>query len=374
MAKKELRLAVVIYGGASLAIYMHGVTKELLKLVRASKVLHEMGLENARDASYHNGGDDRAADTEAIYFELLKQINRTSVFRVVVDVVAGASAGAINGVMLAKAIVDDALIDSHTDLWLGKADADQLSAEDIPRWRKWYLHPFLMGLSYWLPEKIVKTQETRDKLTRLIRASWLRPPFSGERLCHHFLDALDTMTKTRRKGSSLLPHDQRIDVYASLTDLVGYPRTIRLNDELIAREQGHGAYCRLSHLETEAGRAQSDFVDDNNPGLVWAARASSSYAGAFPPFNHEEITRVLAARNQRWQGEARFLRDSLYGNDGTPAHRLFDPSRRAFVDGGIVNNKPFAVALEALNHRSADRQVERCIVYIEPDPNVSTLR
>ena len=93
MAKKELRLAVVIYGGASLAVYMHGVSKELLKLVRASKVLHEMGADRASDLSYHEGPDRRDADTEAVYFEALKQISKTSDFRVVIDVIAGASAG-----------------------------------------------------------------------------------------------------------------------------------------------------------------------------------------------------------------------------------------------------------------------------------------
>ena len=35
--EKELRLAIVCYGGVSLAVYMHGVTKELWKLLRASE-------------------------------------------------------------------------------------------------------------------------------------------------------------------------------------------------------------------------------------------------------------------------------------------------------------------------------------------------
>ncbi len=33
---KQLRLGLVCYGGISLAIYIHGVTKELYELVRAS--------------------------------------------------------------------------------------------------------------------------------------------------------------------------------------------------------------------------------------------------------------------------------------------------------------------------------------------------
>jgi len=373
MAKKELRLAVVIYGGASLAVYMHGVTKELLKVVRASKVLHEVGLERAERLSYGDGPDRRGGDTEAVYFEILKEINRHSRFRVVIDVIAGASAGAINGVMLSKALVDDSLLDAQTAGWLNDADVEHLGAEQTGPWRKWYLYPFLRALSFWLPKDIGSSSETREKLARLVRSSWFQPPFSGERLANHFFDALAAMANTRREGSSLLPPGQRLDVYASITDLVGYPRTIALHESLVAREKAHAAYCQLAHVATEAGGGASDFGDDNLPALVWAARASSSYAGAFPPFHHSEIRRVVAGRNMVWPGEESFLRVSLKAGDGSPAYRHFDPADRYFVDGGIVNNKPFGAALEALNHRAADRQVDRCIVYIEPDPNVDAV-
>ena len=42
MKGKELRLALVCYGGISLAIYLHGVTKEILKLARASMAFHRI--------------------------------------------------------------------------------------------------------------------------------------------------------------------------------------------------------------------------------------------------------------------------------------------------------------------------------------------
>ena len=35
MKEKELRIALVCSGGISLSIYMHGISKEILKLVRA---------------------------------------------------------------------------------------------------------------------------------------------------------------------------------------------------------------------------------------------------------------------------------------------------------------------------------------------------
>lgn len=369
MSKKELRLAVVIYGGASLAIYMHGVTKELLKLVRASKVLHEMSVDKAAQASYADGPDQRPSDTEAVYFDLLKQINAKSHFRVVLDVIAGASAGAINGVMLAKAIVDDSLLDGQTPTWLTDADVEHMGRESSP-WRKWYLYPLVWLLFLWLPRDIKTNSETREKLARVIRSSWFRPPLSGARLTHIFLDALEFMGKTRRDGSTLLPPGQRLDVYASITDLAGYPSTIRLHDELLARENEHAVYCQLSHLETEEGRRVSDFDDDNIPALVWAGRASSSFAGVFEPFHHTEMLGVLKERGRGWPQEQKFLHYNLFAKDGRPAARLFDPADRYFVDGGIVNNKPFAAALDALSHRPADRHIERFIVYIEPDPIV----
>ncbi len=370
MFKKEMRLAVVIYGGASLALYMHGVSKELLKLVRASKILHEVGAERAATMPYRESPDQRGADTEAVYFELLKRINKHCHFRVVIDVIAGASAGAINGVMLGKAIVDDGELDAQTSMWLSDADVDYLSREKSSAWSKWYLYPFLRTLSFWLPEEIGALPETREKLARLVRSSWFEPPFSGVRLCEHFLDALQKIILSRRDASSLLPPGQRLDMYASITDLRGYPGTIRLNEELVAREWEHAAYCHLTHV---AGAAESDpggFSDANLPALVWAARASSSFAGAFPPFHHAELRQILQARGLAWPGEAAFLAQNVFVRSGAPASQLFDPADRYFVDGGIVNNKPFGAAMQALNQRSADRHVDRYIVYIEPDPRV----
>lgn len=373
MAKKELRLALVIYGGASLAVYMHGVTKELLKLVRASKVLHEMGAATAGERDYGDGPDRRPHDTESVYFDVLKAANVGNQFRVVIDVIAGASAGAINGVMFAKALIDDALLDAQTTSWMADADVERLEAEHTTPLRKWYLYPFLRALSFWLPRDIGRDIETRGKITRLVRSSWFRPPFSGERLCHHFFDALEAMGESRRAGSSLLPPGQRLDVYASITDLFGYPRTIQLRDGLVAREKEHAAFCRLSHRAGEDAALCSDFDDENLPALVWAARASSSYAGAFPPFRHDEMKRVLAERERIWPGEEAFLRDNVRARDGSPGWKHFDPAARRFVDGGIVNNKPFGAALDALNNRAADRQVERCLVYVEPDPNLEEI-
>ena len=77
MREKELRLALVYFGGVSLAISIHGISKEILKLVRASSALHAIDSHAAREtASFFDHADsaDPEYDTEAIYFELLREI------------------------------------------------------------------------------------------------------------------------------------------------------------------------------------------------------------------------------------------------------------------------------------------------------------
>ena len=103
MREKELRIALVCFGGISLAVYMHGISKEILKLVRASRALHAIADRSRRaNAAFadHAGRDEPEHDTEAVYFELLREIGRTLELRVIVDIIAGASAGGINGIAL----------------------------------------------------------------------------------------------------------------------------------------------------------------------------------------------------------------------------------------------------------------------------------
>jgi len=51
MRQKELRLALICYGGVSLAIYMHGITKEVWKLAQASRDFHD----GDRNGQYSRG-------------------------------------------------------------------------------------------------------------------------------------------------------------------------------------------------------------------------------------------------------------------------------------------------------------------------------
>ena len=114
--RTELRLALVCYGGVSLAVYMHGMTKEVHHLVRASRAFDDV--------------DDLAAPnpfspdrTEAAYFEALRQLARAGrLLSVTVDVVAGTSAGGINGVVLGKVLAQGGDQDRLRQLWVEDGD------------------------------------------------------------------------------------------------------------------------------------------------------------------------------------------------------------------------------------------------------------
>ena len=114
MRHKELRIALVCYGGVSLAVYMHGVTKEVWHLARAS-----------RD---HLGGAASASGIGQVYRELLQRIEASHAqrLRVLPDIITGASAGGINAVFLAQAIHSGQSLDPLTELWLTEADIDVL--------------------------------------------------------------------------------------------------------------------------------------------------------------------------------------------------------------------------------------------------------
>ena len=126
MKQIEVRLAVVLYGGVSLAVYIHGVTREILNLVRASKLFR---LAQSRAISDSDLDVQRPeGDSTAIYYDLFRALSPGIELRVVVDLISGASAGGINGVMLARALAHDLPLEPHRDLWLKNADVTSLSA------------------------------------------------------------------------------------------------------------------------------------------------------------------------------------------------------------------------------------------------------
>ena len=366
MREKELRLALVFFGGISLAVYMHGISKEILKLVRASKALHAIADRSARlEAAYPAEAACPGAecDTESLYFELLREIGRKVELRVIVDVIAGASAGGINGVMLARALAHDLPMERLRDLWLAEADVSELLSSEAKAkaWSKWFLMPFLWGAGHTRLFRAIPEMEVRSKLSLFVRSRWFKPPLDGLRMSELMLDAARAMGEGE---GSLLPSGMRLELFVTLTDFFGYQQFIQIHDPPLIREREHHHVLRFRFRRSTGGVTKSDFTLADAPGLAFAARATSSFPGAFPAARIVEMDELLVRKTLAWPDRAGFLARKF-----APYYRAeVDPQFASFIDGSVLDNKPFDEAIQAIRGRPAYRQVDRRLVYVEPDP------
>jgi patatin-related protein len=373
MKEKELRFALVCYGGVSLALYMHGVIKEILKLSRASKAYHSISKsERQQSQSFEavNGDDGRRHDTEEVYFSLLQSIGATLNLRVIVDSIAGASAGGISGIVLARALAHDLSIDHLRDLWLQEADVFRLlgSSQRARPWSKWFLRPVLWMLFRLRHLGPTFDREIQRNLSMFLRSRWFEPPFDGDRFLELLFDGLRAMRGNGNKPSSLLPPGHELSLAVSITDFFGYPRDVKINTPSAISEREHGLFWTFKCHNWSNESETSDLADGNVPGLALAARATSSLPGAFPPVQLSNLEQLLAKRRLNWPDRQKFFD----ANFKEHIRAGVDPEKTSFLDGSIVNNKPFSAVLNMVRQHPAYRDVDRRLVFIEPDPERSS--
>lgn len=356
MRQKELRIALVCYGGVSLAVYMHGVTKEIWKLARASRSFHRAEAD----------GDG----VHGVYRDLLDHIAQEEGLRlrVLPDILTGASAGGINAVFLAQAIHSGQSLEPLTDLWLDMADVDRLTDPDArPVWRfaKFWAQPVVNWMlerpGNFVSETVAPETraEVRRKVANFMRGRWFAPPFSGEGFSRLLYDALQAMADGP-VGDPLLPPGHPIDLFVTTTDFRGHLEMLRLNSPPVVEESEHRlpiAFRR--HTPARGGVDMSDSLE-----LTLAARATASFPGAFPPMRLAEIDALAERRREPWHSRAAFLKRVM------PAHVDQGHTETAsLIDGSVLVNKPFDGAMKALHGRPAQREVDRRFVYIDPRPD-----
>ncbi|HWJ69369.1 MAG TPA: patatin-like protein [Sphingobium sp.] len=363
MREKELRLALVCYGGVSLAVYMHGVTKEVWHMARAS-----------HDSNRHDPQKKPSnAPTAAVYGRILEACRAEAglKLRVLPDIISGSSAGGINGIFLAHAIETGQSLDPLTELWLSRADADILldpDARPLSRFTKFWVAPILWLLLRRRGDTVERTvapetrEEVRRKLSNFVRARWFAPPFGGKGFSRLILDAFDAMA-TGETGDPLLPDGHPLDLDVTVTDFTGHEEVLRLNSPPEITETEH----RLAISFRARGARPRTLADPSE--LVFAARATASFPGAFPPFTVRELDAVLHERQRPWPGRDLFLRRVL------PQHSDAGAAEDAvLIDGSVLANAPFAQAIAALRDRPARWPVDRRFVYVEPSPSAAGFR
>ncbi len=312
---------MVCYGGVSLCIYMHGITKELHRLVRASRL----------------ADDPAQATTESVYRHMLAHAAAREGIEheVVIDVVGGTSAGGINGIYLAKALAHNLPQEVLRDLWLDRGNIKKLAR--LPTW-------------------IPLAARAPVLLAQLKR----KPPLRGREMSVWLYDALRSMDDSGpapAAAPTLMPDGHVLQLFVTMTDLHGYDRHVVLSDPTVAPDRSHRHVFEFRH-----GDGDDLFTRDHNLALTFAARATSCFPGAFPPIS----TELLKSYLPRAPGgvQKRFFR--IYELSGAAF------ARRYFVDGGVLDNRPFGRVVEAIRAKHAAVEVDRRLLYIEPDPDPPT--
>jgi patatin-related protein len=412
---QEIRFAVVMYGGSSLAVYMNGVAQELLRLVRSTALAPlppetedavadgktERDGKPATDVETKSGvktkrelllSDEEIGDQpEGVYRKLGRMLRRGKapvikdhydssdpVFtRFVIDILSGTSAGGINAVFLAKALVNDQDITPLKELWRKEGDIGVL----------------------------INDKES-DADINLGPQDPPRSLLNSRRMYYKLLEALQGMDRQRpadwrasQPSKYVSPFVEELDLFTTATDISGLELNIPLADN-VARERRHLSTFNFRFSPEEK---RNDFQMKDNPFLAFAARVTSAHPAPFEPMKLADIDEALNRHpDYRYSARSRsddphwrmFFEDYLKrpstsgGGGGAGEPLLEDESSeerqqardqlrdtlakefriRPFSDGGVLDNSPFSFAIDQLQFRHTQLPVDRKLLYIEPVP------
>ena len=316
----ELRLALVLNGGVSLAIWISGVVAEIDALRRADGA-----------AGTTPGDGDSSL---GIYRALVDALG----LRVRVDVIAGTSAGGLNGGMLGAAVAAGEPYANVRQLWMDLGDlGGLLQTAKHPR-------------SLLLGEEMLYGK-LRDRLVPTLR------------------DAANGADDPEQVG-------RRVRVILTGTDIAGVTRDTQDSFGGMLKITDHRLHARFAYGgdaggdDTPGGWAEmlppgADERTAMAEAVARAARTSASFPIAF-----ESSELLLAGAADVMSNSA--LGDALATRDGhnvaavmRDEHRPA-PLRRWAMDGGVLDNSPIAAVLETMTGLSAERPVQRAVLFVVP--------
>jgi patatin-related protein len=139
---------------------------------------------------------------------------------------------------------------------------------------------------------------------------------------------------------------------------------VQIHDPPLIHEIEHRHVLHFTYRRRPGGEVESDFGLDNAPALAFAARATSCFPGAFPPARIVEMDRLVADRGASWPRREEFILRNFERHLSSD----IDPATASFIDGAVLNNRPFREAVSAIYGRSAYRDVDRRLIFIDAKP------
>lgn len=277
------------------------------------------------------GGVSLAIYINGVAQEFFRAVRGRGVYRlikaltdsdIVVDVISGTSAGGVNGIMLGYALCNGRDFAATTELWRVAGDIRKLL----------------------LPPK-----ESPESGYALLDSEGYYQP--------NLEKAFRTMPPLAEGDEDPSPVTE-LDLFVTGTDVDGAIST-RFDDAGHPIDvKDHRAVFLLKHRRGRKEPFNPSFPPGPSPpdpevtykALATLSRITSSFPVAFAPTHvkHEEPGDTSAdAKLQLW------------GDLGKECY---------FLDGGVLDNKPFSYTIREIYYRLADREVERRLFYVEPDP------
>lgn len=359
---QEIRFAVVMYGGVSLAIYINGITQELLELVKATtpdsegrkakftpkelsgsgKVYRKIGQILGSELSKKKILNLQDSEIQNILFNTDATPHPITT-RFVIDILSGTSAGGINAIFLAKALANDQPLNKLKQLWIDEGDINKLindtkSIKDDKDMKGVRLPP--------KPASLLNSQRMYLKLLTALQ---------GMETPSHFDDQYDS------------PYVDELELFVTATDIEGRVIPIQLKDMVVSEKR----HRRVFQFMFNKAEQINDFSPENTPFLAFVARCTSAFPLAFEPMTLQDAIDLLDIKSKynRTQGYSLdTIKDWKEKFFAANCDELDNPETIAFGDGGYLDNKPFSYATNALLRRSADLPIKRHLIYIDPSP------
>ncbi len=307
--REQVRLALVVEGGVSLAVWMSGMVHEVDLLRRA-------GAPPDQREPLSDGPDGEAMRR---WRELCDHLR----VDVVVDIVVGTSAGGLNGALLASAIATGSPLPPLRDLWLKTA---QLARSRL----------LVEGDQGPVPS-VLDGRYFRDKIADAVGEALV-----PGRPAPHAVSLLTTATALGQQSTGWtdslqnpfqVDDHRRVYLFRHDPDRRSYvPR------------RGQPLPDDVDELFAPAPSADLDSA--NGDAVAQAVRATAGFPGAFEPVDEEALTAFRL------------------GPPRPPAK---------LVDGGVLDNAPFEPLLAEVARREVNGPWRRVIGYVVANDGLETL-
>jgi patatin-related protein len=286
------------------------------------------------------GGVSLAIYINGVVREFFNAVHGRGVYRlvkaltdsdIVVDIISGTSAGGVNGILLGHALCNGREISGSEKLWRQRGGiADLLRT------------PSVGGRSEY--KSVLDSDYYQDQLSDAFR-----------KLDDVACDPLDDYS----------PFSE-LDLFVTGTSVEGRWSTQFDDDGHPIDVLDHRSVFQLKHRGTRKNDLSPDADDDDATyiALGTLARITSCFPGAFEPV----IVTVP-------EGPSATVRNIDQRSPKTADEKLARwghlDETTCFLDGGILDNKPFTHTIGAIYSRNADARVDRKLYFVEPTPQIA---